>query len=84
MRAVYFYLMKEDPERIRSIAPGHATYWQALGLPSYLGGPFADRSGGLLTFDCGSIQDATKAVASDPFVTESLVESSWLKEWRPE
>ena len=60
MRAIYFYLMKNEPDRIRSAAPRHAHYWQAAALPSYHGGPFADRTGGLVMFDCDSEQHATE------------------------
>jgi uncharacterized protein YciI len=41
-----------------------------------------DRSGGLITFEAASAEDAAQLVASDPFVTERLIEKSWLKEWR--
>ena len=84
MRAVYFYLMREDPERVRSAVPQHAAYWHTGDLQGYLGGPFADRSGGLIIFESETAEDAARLVASDPFVIEGLVESSWLKEWRPE
>jgi hypothetical protein len=46
MRFLYFYLMKDAPDRVRATAPKHAAYWRELGLGDYLGGPFADRSGG--------------------------------------
>ena len=47
MRVLYFYLMRDAPDRVRTVAPDHAKYWGGLGLRAYLGGPFADRSGGL-------------------------------------
>jgi hypothetical protein len=47
MRFLYFYLMRDAPDRVRAVAPEHAAYWRELGLPDYLGGPFVDRSGGL-------------------------------------
>ena len=84
MRAVYVYLLKDDPDRIRSVAPRHAGYWQGAALPGYQGGPFSDRTGGLVMFDCESNQHATELAASDPFVVEGLVESGWVKEWLPE
>jgi uncharacterized protein len=84
MRAVYFYLLKNEPDRVRSIAPGHARYWQDAALPGYQGGPFADRTGGLVMFDCESSQHATELAATDPFVVEGLAESGWVKEWLPE
>jgi uncharacterized protein YciI len=81
MRFVYFYLMRDAPERVRTVAPEHAAYWHGLGLGEYLGGPFADRSGGLITFEVASAQEAERLVADDPFVGEDLLERRWVKEW---
>jgi uncharacterized protein YciI len=65
-RFAYFYLMKPDPERIRAIAPRHAAYWQQLRLDHYVvGGPFADRTGGLITFEA-DVSEAERAVRPDP------------------
>jgi hypothetical protein len=58
MRVVHLYTMRDEPDRVRAIAPEHAAYWNGLGLPGYLGGPFGDRSGGLITFEADSIEDA--------------------------
>ena len=81
MRFLYFYLMRDAPDRVRAAAPDHAAYWRALGLRDYLGGPFADRSGGLITFDVVSAAEAERLVAEDPFVREDLLEGRWVKEW---
>lgn len=84
MKLAYFYWMKDDAGRIRLVAPRHAVYWHELGLPGYMGGPFADRSGGLITFEASSLEQAERIVAADPFVQERLLESSTIKEWVPE
>lgn len=81
MRFVYFYLMRDAPDRIGAVAPQDAAYWRELVLPSYLGGPFADRMGGLVTFESGSATEAEQLVAADPFVVEDLLERRWLREW---
>jgi uncharacterized protein YciI len=81
MRILYFYLMSDAPDRVRAVAPRHAAYWRDLGLGHYLGGPFADRSGGLITFEAGSVTEAGQLVAEDPFVQEDLLERHWVKEW---
>lgn len=82
MRALYVYFMKDDPEQVRNVAPAHTAFWRSLGLAGYEGGPFADRSGGLITFDCSSLEEAERLVAQDPFVIEELVAPRWVKEWR--
>lgn len=81
MRVAYFYFMKHEPDRVRAIAPRHASYWNELAVDAYRGGPFADRSGGLILFDCDTEERAERLVAGDPFRREGLVEQHWLKEW---
>jgi uncharacterized protein YciI len=81
MRVLYFYLMRDAPDRVRTVAPEHAAYWRGLGLRDYLGGPFADRSGGLITFEIPSAEEGERLVADDPFVREDLLERRWVKEW---
>jgi len=80
----YFYLMKADPDRVRLVAPRHAAYWRQLGLARYTGGPFADRTGGLITFDAGDAAAAERAVRGDPFILAGLIDVKWLKRWTPE
>jgi uncharacterized protein YciI len=84
MRVAYLYLMKDQPDAVRAVVPAHASYWRGLELPGYVGGPFDDRSGGLITFEVESTEQADDLVANDPFVRESLLESRWLKTWQVE
>ena len=84
MRIAYCYWMKDDPDRISMVAPEHAAYWRDLGLPGYLGGPFADRSGGLIIFEAESVETAESIIAADPFVREELLESSVVRQWMAE
>ena len=81
MRFAYVYVMKPEPDRVRAIAPHHAAYWKDLELRDYRGGPFADRSGGLITFDAESPERAEELVSGDPFLRERLLERHSLKEW---
>ncbi len=83
-RFAFFYLMSGDTPRIRSTAPSHVTYWKDAELTNYMGGPFADRSGGLITFDAGTVEDANARVQQDPFLTAGLLANFWVKEWLPE
>jgi uncharacterized protein YciI len=84
MRFLFFYLMTDDPDRVREVAPRHAAYWRELALPGYLGGPFADRSGGLITFDADAPAQAQQLVTDDPFVREGTVSSWRLEQWLAE
>jgi uncharacterized protein YciI len=81
MRVAYFYLMTNEPDRVRAAAPQHVTYWQGLAPTGYLGGPFTERSGGLITFETDSSEQAERLVADDPFLRNGLVKNHWLKEW---
>jgi uncharacterized protein YciI len=83
-RFAYFYLMRDDPDAIRIAVPKHVSYWRGLRLDGYLGGPFEDRTGGLITFETDEPGGAEMAVAEDPFVREGLLSAYWVKEWTPE
>jgi uncharacterized protein YciI len=83
-RYAYFYLMGDDPDRVGATVPSHVAHWRSLQLPDYLGGPFADRTGGLISFHADDDQQALRAVDADPFVREGLLAAQWLKQWMPE
>jgi len=80
-RFLYFYLMRNAPDAIRQCVPAHVQYWHTLDLPDYIGGSFADRTGGLITFAAASLDDAQQIIMRDPFVREQLIEQRWVKEW---
>ncbi|HSJ45558.1 MAG TPA: YciI family protein, partial [Euzebyales bacterium] len=71
----------DDPDRVRRVAPDHAAYWRELHLDGYQGGPFADRSGGLIIFAAESAEYADQLVGGDPFVREELLKDRWVKQW---
>lgn len=84
MRFVYSYLMKDRPDDVRRTGPQHAAYWNNLGLTDYLGGPFADRSGGLIIFEEMERERAAELVSGDPFQRADLVDNWSLKVWLPQ
>ena len=43
-RLVYFYFMKNDPERIQKVVSQHIEYWTKCNPKEYMGGPFADKT----------------------------------------
>jgi uncharacterized protein YciI len=80
-RFLYFYLMRKTPDAIRQLVPAHVQYWQSRDVPNYMGGAFADRTGGLITFAAANLDDAQHIIREDPFVRDRLIEQSWIKEW---
>lgn len=78
---VYFYFVKDEPAKIKGAVPRHISYWHSLKLEGYLGGPFADRTGGLIVFQVKDRGQAEKIISRDPFVTHNLIDKKWLKEW---
>jgi uncharacterized protein YciI len=45
-----------------------------------MGGPFSDRSGGLITFAATSIDEAMEQINKDPFIIEDSVSEKWINE----
>lgn len=80
-RFVYFYFNRDEPEKIRQVVPAHVQYWKTANLKGYMGGPFADRTGGLISFVANSISEATRVVEQDPFILQELIAEKWIKEW---
>ena len=78
---IFFYFNRKEPENIQQVVPAHIGYWKAANLKEYLGGPFADRTGGLITFTASSLEEATEIILKDPFVLEDLIAEKWIKEW---
>ena len=83
-RYVFFYLMQGDREKIREVVPSHVEFWRSSGLSNWQGGPFGDRSGGLILFEAAGLTQAQAVVDRDPFVVHGLVAQKWIKQWLPE
>jgi uncharacterized protein len=82
MNWAYLYFMKDEAARVREVAPHHARYWSETGSAER-GGPFSDRSGGLIIIDAADEGAAGQMVANDPFQRAALLEQWWLKAWQP-
>ena len=52
-----------------------------LDLVDYKGGPFIDRSGGLITFSSDDLEQANKIVSGDPFVKWHVISDKHIKVW---
>jgi uncharacterized protein YciI len=83
-RFVFFYFNRNEPEKIRQVVAAHVRYWQTANVKEYRGGPFGDRTGGLIFFVAPSLQEATDIIQRDPFILDDLVAQKWIKEWIPE
>jgi len=70
-----------NPKKIRQMVPAHVQYWKMANLKGYMGGPFADRTGGLISFVASSLEEATAIILQDPFVLEDLIAEKWIKDW---
>ncbi len=80
-RFLYFYFNRHDPDKVRQVIPAHVHYWHGANLKGYMGGPFADHTGGLISFLTSSLEEATTIIRQDPFVLEDLIDQKWIKEW---
>jgi uncharacterized protein YciI len=80
-RFVYFYFNRNKPEKIRQVVPAHVEYWQTANVQGYMGGPFADRTGGLISFVASNAEEAAEIIQQDPFILEDLIDQKWIKEW---
>jgi len=78
---VFFYTMRNSSPQIMQTAPKHITYWEELPLGYYSGGPFSDKSGGMIIFDCEDEQKAELIINQDPFIKNNLIEQKFIKEW---
>jgi uncharacterized protein YciI len=80
----FFYFMVSEPKDLGRVVPEHVKHWSAHRSAGYRGGPFADRSGGLIVFEAPDLDSADAITQADPFLTQGLVAEYWLKEWKPE
>jgi uncharacterized protein YciI len=83
-RIAFFYFMKNDPDKIREVVAAHIAYWKNNNLEKYVGGPFADRTGGLISFEAPGLEEASAIIEKDPFIVHGLIAQKWIKEWMPE
>ena len=78
---LFFNFVKNNSEKIGDIVPLHITYWKNQKLDNYSGGPFADRTGGLIMFESSDIEKTMKLTDKDPFIEHDIIDSKWVKEW---
>ncbi|GMT48485.1 MAG: hypothetical protein IEMM0008_0024 [bacterium] len=80
-RYIYFYLVSDDPAGIQNVIPHHINFWMGQQLEDYSGGPFTDRSGGMITFMAKDMDEAQSVIFQDPFIQSDLIVTKYIKEW---
>ncbi|HEX6270545.1 MAG TPA: YciI family protein [Anaerolineales bacterium] len=83
-RFIYFYFNRNEPEKVGEVVRAHVDYWKTVNPKGYMGGPFADRTGGLISFTASSMEEATEIILQDPFILADVIDRKWIKEWVPE
>ncbi len=78
---VFFYFTDSDTDNVKKIIKKHIEYWKDKKPENYKGGPFSDRSGGMISFTAENFEAAEKLALGDPFVIEKVVKTRWIKEW---
>ena len=78
---VFCYFMKFEPAKLKTLIPEQIEFWQKHAPSTFTGGPFKDRSGGMLTFSAPDLSAAEEICKGDPFVKSGLVEEYWVREW---
>ena len=76
--------ISEKVEKIKNTVSSHVEYWKSKKLDHYQGGPFSDRTGGLITFASENLEEAADLINHDPFIKNDVIDKLWLKEWMPE
>ncbi len=77
----FSYTMVNEPDKIGQQVKSHIEYWGNKHFDYYKGGPFADKSGGLITFTASNEEEAKAIIAKDPFVIHNLLDKHIIKEW---
>ncbi len=78
---VFFYFTDSNNDNIETIIKKHIEYWKGKQPENYKGGPFSDRSGGMISFTAENFEAAENLALGDPFVIEKVIKKSWIKEW---
>lgn len=54
--------------------------WKDSKPVNYSGGPFSDKSSGLILFEAENIEAAAELAMNDPFIVREAIETKWIKE----
>ena len=79
-RFVYFYFLKHDFNQIKEVIPMHESYWEKQKLKNYMWGEFTDGTGGMVSFDAPTKEEAEELILDDPLIAANAIEEKWIKE----
>lgn len=79
-RFVFFYFIKKNRNEVGLVLPSHVEYWEKAHVNKFIGGLFADGSGGMITFEASNREEADDKIIEDPLIINNLIEIRWVKE----
>lgn len=80
---IFMYFLVDDVQKIKNTIGPHVKYWKNEEFNYYRGGPFSDKTGGLIIFTSKSYEEATEIINNDPFIKGDTLKEYLLKEWIP-
>lgn len=79
-RFIFFFFIKKKSNEISEALPAHVEYWEKANVNKFIGGLFADGSGGMITFEASDREEAENKILEDPLIIRNLIEIRWVKE----
>jgi len=80
-RYAYIFFLKPHYDKIKQTVLQHTDYWKNNNMEDYLGGTFADDTGGIISFAANGLEEVSEIILNDPFNTQNLIENRLIKEW---
>jgi uncharacterized protein YciI len=80
-RYTYIIFLKHNYDKINQTVPQHTKYWESSGLEDLMGGVFADKTGGIVSFRAENLDQISDIILNDPLNKQNLVENRLIKEW---
>jgi uncharacterized protein YciI len=80
-RYAYIFFLKHHYDKIKQTLPQHTKYWKSSDVENYMGGTFADDSGGIISFTANGLEEVSEIILNDPLNKQNLIENRLLKEW---
>jgi uncharacterized protein YciI len=80
-RYAYIFFLKPQSDRITQTVPKHTKYWKSSTVEDFLGGTFADDSGGIISFSANGLEEVSEIILNDPLNKQNLIENRLIKEW---